>query len=404
MDVLFLCLYPPLPLVDGGRIRTFHTLQQAALRHNVTLVCFHSSISTAKDLVQLKSICTRVEIVPLPTLDLSLGAKINRLVNLLPAGLDAWHSAIMRETLVTLVGQNDFDLIHIDHILLYQYAKYFSGIPCLLNHHNIENLAQKRLLKVSGRTNLWVYLRKDLEIWRWEQYELASSRNSAVITVVSDQDSQFFSRYLSPEKIVIVPNGVDTDFFRPAEKADHNLSLLFTGSMNYEPNIDAVSWFVNKIFPLLRCQFPGIRFVIAGRNPFPQIVALAQPEAVIVTGHIDDIRDEYHKASVFVVPLRSGGGTRLKILEAMAMGVPVVSTNIGAEGLDVRSEIDLLIANNEKEFVLQINRLLSDISFRQKLSKNARSLVTVKYDWQRIGGQLEKAYKLAIQDLRVKNE
>jgi polysaccharide biosynthesis protein PslH len=189
-----------------------------------------------------------------------------------------------------LIQSDEFDLVHIDHILLYQYAKCFSGIPFLQNHHSMENIAQKRLLDGSGNYNYGAQLYRKLEIWRWKQYEFAPSQRSDVITVISGSDAQFFSHYLPYRKIFVVPNGVDVQMLRPKEEIGHSQIRLSTGSMNYAPNEDAFLWFAQEIFPEFQVQFPQIQFIIAGRDLTPKIIALSKNPAVTVTDFVQDIQ------------------------------------------------------------------------------------------------------------------
>jgi glycosyltransferase involved in cell wall biosynthesis len=185
---------------------------------------------------------------------------------------------------------------------------------------------------------------------------------------------------------------VDTNYFHPTGDGKADPSVVFTGLMDHPPNIDAVVWFCRKILPALRAKRPGLRFKIVGARPDARVIELAGREGVEVTGEVADIRPYLAGSSALVVPLRSGGGTRLKILEAMAMGRPVISTTLGAEGLEVTPGDNLLIADSAERFAGQILTLLESPDMARRLGKAGRELVVAKYDWQFCLRRLEGLY------------
>ena len=198
----------------------------------------------------------------------------------------------------------------------------------------------------------------------------------------------------------MLPNGVDVQYYSVAEIAKvlpnagvtaFNRSLLFVGSMDYHANIDAVSWFVRDIWPEFAGKYPDLKFVIVGRDPAPEVRNL-QSDRILVTGTVEDVRPYYAAAQAVIVPLRVGSGTRLKILEAMAAGVPIVSTRLGAEGIDVTHNVHLLIADNESELISSIDRFLSSPEMRNRLIQAARDRVISRYDWSVIGKELYSLY------------
>jgi glycosyltransferase involved in cell wall biosynthesis len=213
--------------------------------------------------------------------------------------------------------------------------------------------------------------------------------------VVSERDRYELLRRKPDANVHVISNGVDTTYFVPdterQDRCDRRRTLLFVGSMDYHANIDAVTWFVRGPWPAIAEQFPSLHFVIAGRKPAPAVQALSA-ERVHVTGSVDDLRSLYANAFAVLVPLRVGGGTRLKILEAMAAGVPVISTSLGAEGLSVENGVQLLLADTEEEISRAIKSLLEDTAFRSRLVHAARRLVETEYDWRALGEQLVSIY------------
>jgi glycosyltransferase involved in cell wall biosynthesis len=214
------------------------------------------------------------------------------------------------------------------------------------------------------------------------------------VLVVSHADRQTFAR-LYPDAIRqdvhVVSTGVDTGFFSPAPSAADGRRLVFTGSMDWLPNEDAVAYFCREILPRIRADEPSATLTIVGRAPTPAVKRLAADHGVTVTGRVDDVRPYMRDAAVYVVPLRIGGGTRLKIFEAMAMGKAVVSTTVGAEGLPVENGEHLLIADEPHLFARAVVRLFRDVERRRAIEAAARKLVVERYDWSAIAGELEQA-------------
>jgi glycosyltransferase involved in cell wall biosynthesis len=232
------------------------------------------------------------------------------------------------------------------------------------------------------------------------RFEDRTIRRFDGILAVSNADRDTFGRLYpgaAARPIHVVPTGVDTAFFAPAGDAPEaaspaaSRSLIFTGSMDWLPNEDAMAFFCRDILPLLRSEEPDVTISIVGRAPTPAVRRLASEHGVTVTGRVDDVRPYMRDAAVYVVPLRIGGGTRLKIFEAMAMAKAVVSTTVGAEGLPVTAGEHLLIADEPRGFARGVVRLLRDIDKRRAVEQAARQLVVSKYDWSVVAGDLEEA-------------
>ena len=391
MNILFLALYPPDPPLDGGRLRMYNTLKQAALRHRVTLVCFADPLSRPEHLDHLREMCERVVVVSRPELQRRrLADKLNDLLRRRPAGLRQWESPAMGATLRELVASCDLSLAHVDHLSLAQYLELLCPMTVVLTHHNVEGMAQRRFNLLAARGTHWQHLAQIIETRRWIDFEILASRAVSALIVVSEADAKYFRRHVPAVPSHVVPNGVDTEYFAPVT-GEHR-HLLFTASMNYAPNVDAMRWFCTRIFPTIRRAKPQAELFIVGRDPTPEVLALRGVGGVTVTGTVDDVRPYFGRAAVFVAPLRLGGGTRLKILEAMAMGVPVVSTTIGCEGLDVVPDLDLLTADDPDTFPRQVLRLMDDPILSCALSQHAHRTVAQRYAWQVIGDELNRVY------------
>jgi glycosyltransferase involved in cell wall biosynthesis len=233
------------------------------------------------------------------------------------------------------------------------------------------------------------------EIALWEKYD--------GITTTSIRDKEVIKKYVSGMKIEVIPNGVDTSYFKPAPTNSIEKALVFTGTMDYYPNVDGMAFFIREILPIILKEEPDLKLYIVGKNP-PSQMKKFENSNIVITGFVNDIRPFVQRAAVYVVPLRVGGGTRLKILEAMAMEKPVVSTPIGCEGLEVEDEKNILIASDPHSFASYVLKLLRDATLRMRLGREGRQLVESKYDWLSISEKLESFYDRLFESPKEKNQ
>jgi len=294
-----------------------------------------------------------------------------------------------------LVKTKRFDVIHVDTIALAQFLDQGWSIPTVLTHHNIESQLMERRAKAEAGVPARVYLRR--ETLKLRAYENEVAGRFDVNVFVSQGDEGTLTSRVHGLQTAIVPNGVDVEYFTP-NQGKQQPALIYTGGMNMFANRDAVMYFLSEIWPLVREQVPDVRFFAVGQDPPKELLDLAARDPqVVVTGYVTDIRPFVHDVSVYVVPLRVGGGTKLKVLDAMAMGKAMVTTSIGCEGIEVRSGEHLLVADSPVQFADETVTLLRDPSRRSTLGHNARELVERRYSWRMIGGQLLEAYRLAVE-------
>jgi polysaccharide biosynthesis protein PslH len=258
--------------------------------------------------------------------------------------------------------------------------------PKVLFTHNVESVIWQRHYQVS-RNPLWKALS-----WReWRTMQAAEHkylREADHVLTVSEDDRRSFAQFVDFAKLSVIPTGADTEFFAPTEEPEMPNSLVFTGSMDWLPNEDGVVYFMKEILPLIRQEVPGVSLTIVGRNPSSRLKDLAATTASVhLTGWVEDIRPYLSQAAVCVVPLRIGGGTRLKIFEAMSMGKAIVSTTIGAEGLPVRPDEHLVIADEPAQFSKSTVALLKDAPLRGSMGITARNLVVENYSWATVAKQ-----------------
>ncbi|MFX0133918.1 MAG: glycosyltransferase family 4 protein [Candidatus Hodarchaeota archaeon] len=297
----------------------------------------------------------------------------------------------MQEEINKFLSKVSVDVIHCDTISLAEYVKNILNIPKTLNHHNIES--HMMLRRAKKEENLLKKLYFYMEGIKLKKYEKKICPLFDLNFVVSDLDKEHLLSNVLSLKIEIIPNGVDTNYFIPRNGKIISHNVVFAGRMNSYPNEDAVIYFLREIWPILKREMPNASFTIAGRNPTLNIKKLIRNDStILLTGYVDDIRLFIQQADIYVCPIRDGGGTRLKLLDAMAMSKAIVSTSIGIEGLDLINEKHVLVADDPDSFVSQLLRLYDNPDLKEYLGRNARQLVEQNFSWGIIGRKLNDAY------------
>jgi polysaccharide biosynthesis protein PslH len=417
MKILFLTPHLPYPPDKGATIRTLALIKGLAQRgHHIHLLSFIQADHDVAWLPQLRPYCSDITTVVAPT-----RSGWTRLRTLLlssqPDMAGRLPSAEYASCLRTLLT-NGFDIVQAESLEMAQYAlQVVRERPAdrkrpvvVFDDLNAEYLLQKRAYEVdSGSVRTWP---KALYSWvqfrRLRRYEQLVCKTVDEVLAVSETDAASIASLAGGTPTGgtprVIPNGVDCVFFSPGAKPaeyppatqiKHLASLIFTGTMDFRPNADAVFWFCRDILPLIKKDAFHVHFYIAGQNPTREVCALASP-AVTVTGYVSDIRPYIANSVIYVVPMRMGSGTKLKVMEAMAMHIPVVSTTLGAEGIDVADGRNILLADTPADFARHVVDLLGNESERQRLSANGRRLVEEKYDWTTIVPSLEKVYIQAL--------
>ena len=367
----------------GGRTRSLKLACELAKRHKVTVFTFYPAISP--DLHdQLKDFFPRVECLPLSVpARASLSDVAAYAANALtsqPYQFRQYCRPEVRSRLSQIAAEDRYDVLLCDCLATGGVAPWEGEVPIVFFAHNVEAAIWQAHFAVTSNP-LW-----KLVAWREfrsiSQIERQFVKRADHTLTVSDDDRAAFLRMVPDSPVTTVPTGVDLDYFRLRNTPEKAHTLVFTGSMDWAANEDAILYFCSKILPRIRKQIPDARLSVVGRNPTRRILALKAKDALVdVTGTVEDIRRYVHEAAVYVVPLRIGGGTRIKIFEAMALAKPVVSTTIGAQGLPVRHGENVLLADAPETFAEQAVRLLRDRSERQRLGRAGRSLVESRYNW-----------------------
>lgn len=406
MNILFLSQIVPYPPHGGVLQRGYNLLREASRHARLHLLAFvHPDVLRTAEAVEssrvaLTQICASVEFFPLWAkggIVPKAAAIGSALVSTRPFGEIAHRSATYRQRVRDIVRSEPPSVIHVDTVALAQFVDPAWSIPKVLTHHNVESSLMARRARVQSN---WLARRVLLrEAAKLEEVERRASADFDVNIMMSDADAATLRASVPKARTIVVPNGVDTAYFTPvSDGADEQPSLIYTGGLNMFANRDAVLHFLSNIWPLIKQRSPQVRFVAIGQDPPRELreFALRDPN-VVVTGFVDDIRPHVRRAAVYVVPLRVGGGTRLKVLDAMAMGKAIVSTSIGCEGLAVNDGEHLRKADTADEFAATVAGLLQDQPARRALGAAARALVEREYAWPISGERLMESYRAAVE-------
>ena len=391
MKILFLSPTVPFPLTDGGRIRVFNLLKQIAARSDVTLLALETQPTDADGVAELQQLGIQVHLVPnAPTLPrLSLRTLVTAFLKRQPITVARYALPTYRQKFREFVATEDYDLVHYEMFHTAQFQTD-TNLPGVLSQQNVDSAIWRRLC--GETTNPFYKFAYWTQQLAFQRYERVISPKFDAVTCTSDIDAAVFQQHCAEDSIEIIPNGVDVTHYQPDFTSEAPAHLIYIGSMDWYPNEDAVAFFTDDILPGIRSEVPDMRFSIVGGNPSARVQKLAERDGVIVTGRVPEIKPYFAEATVFVVPLRIGSGTRLKILEALAMGKAIVSTSVGAEGLDLKDGEEIFIADAPKLFAEAVTRLLTDPALRRRIGENGRARVEKDYDWRSIGEKLHQRY------------
>ncbi len=382
------------PLDAGGKIRSYHIAKELAKIHEVTLFTFYVEEPNDEHHT-LTSVFHKVVTHPLKaSAGRSVGEAVSYLKSFfasLPYSITKYCRPEVAIHLREVLAIEKYDVVLCDFLSPAAVIPFDQGIPVVMFTHNVEAMIWKRHWQVATNP-IWKFVFKR-EYKKMRAAELRYVNESTHVLTVSDTDRAVFAKDINPDKITTIPTGVDIDYFQPMSGEESN-SLVFTGSMDWMPNEDGILFFVEEILPLIRKQRPATKLWVVGRKPGSKIKALAESDPGIeITGRVEDIRPYIAKGAVYVVPLRVGSGTRLKIFEGMAMGKAVVSTTIGAEGLPVTNGSDIILADDPQHFANEVCRLLGSSAERERIGFAARTLVEEKYSWGAVAKHVDSVLR-----------
>jgi len=384
------------PLNTGAKIRAYHLLRALSHAHEVTLLSYYGKDEEKGHFSHFSELGIKFVPVYYPRIDgaLNAGTVARAMGSGLPLNIAKYYSTEMVKALHSL-DLDHFDIFHCEHLHMAPMIPR-GRAKFVLDAHNVESQIADRYSATEQNPLKRAALRWNYQ--RLERYEMQTVRGSDLVLAVSEEDRNAFRSFGAGENVKVLENGVDIDFFRPGEHLEEE-SLVFVGSMDWKPNIGGIEYFLDDILPLIRKSHPNVTVTIVGKDPSISLVNRANNKetGVVVTGTVSDVRPFVEKSAVCIVPLKVGGGTRLKVLEGFAMGKAVVSTSLGCEGIECVNGQQILIADDPPKFANAVVTLLEQSNLRNKLGQNSRLLAEQKYSWDALGTKLLGYYdKLAI--------
>ncbi|MBI2845396.1 MAG: glycosyltransferase [Chloroflexi bacterium] len=398
MKILFLTPDLPYPPQQGGTIRSYQFMSHLASMHEIYLISFAEKETDPDSVDHLQRLCRNVAVIPAPH-----RSNWERLRSLFlsnqPDMASRRYSTQFKAHLDTLLAEERFEIVQIEslemspYISTIQTRKNSTGPRIIFDDLNIEYRLQRRAWEtdrdVPGRWGEAFY-----SLIQWQRlifYERRALQHADGALAVSQEDAEGLRQLVPQARVAVIPNGVDTSFYRHTEDPGGE-KLVFVGKMDFRPNVDGVLWFTENVWPRIKREKPHAQFWVVGKNPSPRVRSLAREREIIVTGPVPDVRPYLANAAVVAIPLRMGSGTRLKVLEAMAMGKAIVSTTLGCEGIALQPGQEVLIADEPEEFAKYTLQLLEDREARVRMGARMRLLAEEKHDWKIIVPQLEDFY------------
>lgn len=386
--------YLPYPPASGGQIRTYNILKYLSKKNDITLISLYKNEKTKQDASYLSSYCKQIFLCKRPENPWQIANILKSAFSLTPFLIVRNFSQEAKETIEKLLNEETFDVIHAETFYIMPHIPK-TKIPILLVEQTIEYKVYQHFISTLP---FWIRIPFNIDIIKLRFWEIYYWKKATMVSSVSDYDKQTIKRLTPGIEPVVIPNGAGDEMFVGSlkKKQLEKPMILFIGNFYWLQNVEAAYYLINKLFPKLNNVIKGARFVIAGQNAKNkikynggnniQIIDIAQDD-------IESVKKIYSEASLFIAPIFGPGGTRLKILAAMASGLPVITTKIGVQGLSIEDKVHAYIANNTNEFIEKAKLILSDKDIYENLRINSYKLAKEKFSWEKITEQLEKVYK-----------
>ncbi|MCB0207888.1 MAG: glycosyltransferase [Anaerolineae bacterium] len=375
MNILFLSRWFPYPPSNGSKLRIYNLLRGLAQDHTITLISFADQPAINTNAPELRKICKEVKTIPWKPFNPDSRQAGMGFFSTTPRFVVDTFSHEMKQTIQDTLSTGDYDLVIASQFDMAVYSEYFKCLPAIFEEIEVGVIYGR----YQQAKSVWHRLRSGLTWTKHRRYLAGQLKNFQAATVVSQQEKAIISNKVYQGQLLeVIPNCVDIASYEAVEETPEPNKLIFTGAFTYYANYQAMTWFVDKVYPLVQAKLPDISLTITGNhNNLP----LPASKNITLTGFVDDVRPLIAQSWISIVPLHVGGGTRLKILEAMALKTPVIATSKGAEGLDAEHNKHLLIVDSPEDIADAIVRLHHDTALRQELIANAYKLVKEKYDW-----------------------
>jgi sugar transferase (PEP-CTERM/EpsH1 system associated) len=382
MRILVLLSRVPYPIEKGDKLRAFYQLQYLSKKHEIILVALNQSRADENSILKLKEFCNQVHVMRFGYLQIILNLLMAFFTGK-PFQVGYFYNYRSRKKIDRLIAELKPQHIFCQLLRVSEYVRH-SSIPKTLDYQDVFSTGMKRRAETSS---WWLRPLFLLEYKRLLKYEYAVFKDFDNKTIISTPDRDLIP-HPDHSKIVVVPNGVDHSYFKPIEKIKTH-DVVFTGNMGYPPNVNAAEYLVSEIIPIVRNKIPGVTVMLAGANPHQRVQALAN-EKIKVTGWVEDMRECYAASKIFIAPMRIGTGLQNKLLEAMSMGLPCITSALANQALGAAENREILVGRSPEEFADHIIRLLNDPEFAQNIAEAGKTFVDTTYDWENSTMMLEK--------------
>jgi sugar transferase (PEP-CTERM/EpsH1 system associated) len=390
MKILFVTPRFPYPLLQGDQLVLYHRIRILSQRHEITLLTLYHSAWELENIDRIRPYCKAIYPVHLPKWQSLINVGKGLFTSQLPLQACYYFSSKFQQQLDSILSANNFDIVH---AFMMRIAPYFYRIhtPKIIELIDSMQLNLERRVVLESFPRRWIFQEELQRVIRYER-DLSNLFNNLV--VVSEKDAQM----IPSDRVKVVPNGIDTDFFSLQQQSPIEPTLIFSGNMSYAPNIHAVKWFVELCLPIIQQTIPNVSLMIAGAKPSREVRSLELKEGITVTGFVESMPETLKKAKIAIAPMQSGSGMQNKILEAMASGLPVVTTTLGLGSLSAKPDKEILIADSPEDFAKATITLLQNSDLAREIRNLARQFVVSKYSWEFSANQVENLYNQIIID------
>ena len=393
MNILQISPQVPLPLDDGGKIGIYNITKHLALRgHKIDFVTYLKHSNYDKAYYELSKICNPF-ILEVKT-DNSLWGAAKNLISNIPYNISKYHSEALRLFLIKYFRENSVDVVHIDHLHMAWVVKILRELtlaPVVLREHNLEMRIMERFAENQKNSLLKKYAKMQYRRFIKYEPEMCSQFNACVM--ISENDERLLIKLKKNINTFVIPAGVEREFLDVPKKKEISYSLFHIGSLLWQPNLDGLNWYLDEVFPFLIKKIPNVKLYVYGKGSNKIRLANNLIKNVEIVGYVENIWNEIADKQLAIVPLRIGGGIRIKIIELMALGKNIITTSIGKEGIDVKDGQHILIADNAEEFINKTIKFLNSEYDAAGLSTNSRILIQEKYTWNKIAEEFENVYR-----------
>ncbi len=392
MRIFYICRRVPFPPDRGDKIAAFNAIRHLSARHEVHVFCLGDGVQDLANISGLQAYVRSVTAAPVGEFTIRLRA-LQALFTGQPLSVAALNEIKLHAAIQKEFTEQRPDLIIVYSCNMAQFAEHFSDLPRIMHFGDLNSLKWPQYAERSGTPLNWIYALEAQRLLGYERHIAQIFSHALVHTEIEKHD---FERLIPGVQVTVVGNGVDLDYFRSAGEAKQPASMVFTGVMDYRPNIDAVVWFCNEILPMIQTEIPGANFTICGSRPAPAVRRLAKRRGIMVTGWVADARPYLDRAEVFVAPLRIARGVQNKLLEALAMGLPSVASTAALSGTVVADGQGILATDEPIEFARYVIDLLRDGARRAEMARRARAVVEANYRWEVQLARLDEVIAAAV--------